>query len=1349
MSKIFTRLYIWFRSHKTVFWITLILSVLSMCLMASRIEFEENVTSFFPSSKNSSHLADVYSHLKVSDKIVVMFTPHQDESEARAGDESRDVSISPDDQLLSEASERLGELFSDSEDESLIDNYMCEVGQADISEMMNFILGHLPCLMDDSDFRRLEELDRPSAVDSAIMNDYVNLISPAGFAMKDYILADPLSIGSSVLGRTAELNPVSEYKVRSGHVFTPDGRTMLTFIEPAFPSGETAHNDDLVNLIDNALDTLAEEFPSISLHYFGGPVMSVYNARQIKRDTYSTSIVALIIIVLFILAVFKRKRSVFLILCPVLYGALFALALSWLIQGSISGIAVGAGAAIMGVALSYSIHLLAHQNHVHTIEQLLDELCSPMIIGSVTTIGAFAGLLFTSSKLLQDFGLFASLTLLGTMIFCLVFLPQFLTAQADLREGRILRGIEKFSSYPFHKNKWLVGALIILTVVCTYMSTKVGFDSDMMDLTYWEPKLKEAETILSGKTGGNADAGVAEGAGKSVAEESESGEKSLSGVAEGVQVNEKSVMFVSVGKTTGEAFAAQKKTLAQLDSLKAKGLILSYSDGGSFVRSQEEQQANLAKWQAWWTEERVARLKSEVAEAAVKYGFREDSFDAALTSLVNNCETIDYFSGEGMPEAVSAWLGNSDDLKMLITRVSLDESLIDQVYGAFSDRADLVIFDQAYFANQAAKSINDDFYLILFISSCLIFFVLWLSYGRLELALLSFLPMAVGWLIITGIMGILGVQFNIVNIILSTFIFGMGDDFSIFILEGLLHKYKTGHELLNSHKTAIFFSSFTMIVGIGALIFAKHPALHSIALITILGMVAVVLISYTAEPLIFNAFVTRPTSQGRPPYTFGMIVRNLAFYVPTVLGCFIILVLTLLLLCLPIRRIHKQALVSKMLHVGCKALVAVTPVIKSVRIDRELVDPEEKDGGDVKAHNARQSRASCSTVEPGIIVANHQSSLDIILLMAAFPKVKFFVADWVKNSPLFGPIAEYLGYYVRSEGYEGSLTNLKKDIDQGWSLVIFPEGTRTTDGTIRRFHKGAFYLASQVNAPATPVVFYGNWRIMPKNHCFTITRGLSVMQVLEPVKTENIDYHDLAKRVATLVKDSYAKLCDRYDGPENPYFAATLASAYIYKGPVTEWYVRVKMKMEKNYAFFDSMLPDSGQITDIGCGMGQMDFMLSMYKSGRRILGIDYDDEKITVAQNCWLNKCLGGLSFRCEDASQAELPESDAFIISDMMHYLSAEKQQELIQRCASKLKSGGLILVRDSDSENAEGQKITALSEVFSTKILRFNRTEGELSYISQSRMEEIARKTGLSMKVKANDEITSNTFYILRLE
>ena len=57
---------------------------------------------------------------------------------------------------------------------------------------------------------------------------------------------------------------------------------------------------------------------------------------------------------------------------------------------------------------------------------------------------------------------------------------------------------------------------------------------------------------------------------------------------------------------------------------------------------------------------------------------------------------------------------------------------------------------------------------------------------------MSFLPMLVSWIIIVGLMGILGIEFNIINIILSTFIFGIGDDFSIFIMDGLQNKYRTG-----------------------------------------------------------------------------------------------------------------------------------------------------------------------------------------------------------------------------------------------------------------------------------------------------------------------------------------------------------------------------------------------------------------------------------------------------------------------------------------------------------------------------------------------------------------------------
>ena len=98
--------------------------------------------------------------------------------------------------------------------------------------------------------------------------------------------------------------------------------------------------------------------------------------------------------------------------------------------------------------------MLAHQNHVSTVQQLIKEIAYPLTVGSFTTIGAFMGLIFTSSDLLRDFGLFASLALVGTTLFCLIYLPHFLKGQADVKQGCILRIIEKTHILTKRINGW-------------------------------------------------------------------------------------------------------------------------------------------------------------------------------------------------------------------------------------------------------------------------------------------------------------------------------------------------------------------------------------------------------------------------------------------------------------------------------------------------------------------------------------------------------------------------------------------------------------------------------------------------------------------------------------------------------------------------------------------------------------------------------------------------------------------------------------------------------------------------------------------------------------------------------
>ena len=137
-------------------------------------------------------------------------------------------------------------------------------------------------------------------------------------------------------------------------------------------------------------------------------------------------------------------------------------------------------------------------------------------------------------------------------------------------------------------------------------------------------------------------------------------------------------------------------------------------------------------------------------------------------------------------------------------------------------------------------------------------------------------------------MAIAKIECNIVNIMLSTFIVGIEDDFSILIRDGLLTEYKTGKKLMNSHKADIFFSSFAILTGMGSLLFAEHPAIKSLALISIFGIITVVLVSYTLQPIIFRLLITAQTMKGGFPYTIVSFLNTFYSFNLFELGCSII-----------------------------------------------------------------------------------------------------------------------------------------------------------------------------------------------------------------------------------------------------------------------------------------------------------------------------------------------------------------------------------------------------------------------------------------------------------------------------
>ena len=118
---------------------------------------------------------------------------------------------------------------------------------------------------------------------------------------------------------------------------------------------------------------------------------------------------------------------------------------------------------------------------------------------------------------------------------------------------------------------------------------------------------------------------------------------------------------------------------------------------------------------------------------------------------------------------------------------------------------------------------------------------------------------------------------------------------------------------------------------------------------------------------------------------------------------------------------------------------------------------------------------------PAIITCNHQSHLDLLPMLALTPKLVILTADWVWHNPLYGFIIREADYLPASKGLEAITPRLKEIVAKGYSIAVYPEGTRSLDGSIGRFHQGAFYLAETLDLDILPVVLYGAGKALPKH----------------------------------------------------------------------------------------------------------------------------------------------------------------------------------------------------------------------------------------------------------------------------
>lgn len=1148
MSRFFISIYDFFVNHRPLMWVFLSVVVAGIAISVSGISFSEDIADFLPQSSNNKKINYAYQHIGGSNTIIVSFA-------------MKDSTATTDKEMIIESIDTFVRLMEEGDGKDHIAKMEYVVNQDKIVSVMRFVTDNLPYFITEEDYARIDTLIRPENIKRTLAYQKGLLMTPVGGVLKYNIGIDPLSISAPVLNALNNFKLGDSYHLYDDYIFSSDEKEGIVTITSKYSTSESRGNGKLMDAIDCAAQQTVADFDGISIVPFGASYIAKTNSSQITEDALIAVILAVILILALLLYYFRTLYPVMMVMIPILFGVLFSLACIALFKDKVSIIAISIGSIMVGIAANYPLHYLTHRYQGYSDRQTLNDISKPLTTGNITTVGAFLSLLFISSAAMRDLGMFASLLLVGTILFVLIFLPH-IVGKVRSRNGKL--AFPFISALRFENSRFSIIIVAVITVFLCFFNSRVTFDTNMSNINYMTPAQKLQMEKMNLQMQG----------GKHV------------------------VYYVNQGSTVESALQSYEESSDGVKSvINEVNSDVTISGIGNFIPSQEMQKVRLFRWNEYWkgkSEALISNLNTIGAELNYKKGAFSE-FERLITTEYTPKDytyfnpLINQFAGNYL----SIEQGNT--LVYSIVRIATDYApqLIDTLNTYIPES--LFAFDAGSVTREMVNNLSGDFDYVLYICGFIVFAFLLISFGRIELTAISFLPLALSWIWILGLMGIFGMNFNIVNIILATFIFGMGDDYTIFIAEGMLYENAHNRKMVDTYKDTIMLSALIMFAGIGTLIFAKHQALRSLAQVTMVGMFSVVLMAYIITPVIFRWLTVRKGRRRKEPITLYNWCVSVISFIVFLVGSLIITIYGFITLTILGKTQRHKLSYHKLIRFVAGLVIRVIPGTKFKYINNV--------GETFK--------------KPSIIIANHQSHLDLMAVLMLNPKIIVITNDWVWHSPFYGILIRYADFFPMEDFISKDISYIGKMVQQGYSIMVFPEGTRSLDCSILRFHKGAFYLSRELGLDILPVVLHGFGYVLPKDSLL-VRKGEMSVTVLPRMPfdpTSELTYSEMAKNMRKLFVKEYDIICKNVENAD--YYATEVIHNYVYKGIEVEREVRKNFRDNDNFRYAVNNLPRAGSVTIVDKGYGEFALIAALVRKELTISAVIEDDIRREIAENC------------------------------------------------------------------------------------------------------------------------------------
>lgn len=597
---------------------------------------------------------------------------------------------------------------------------------------------------------------------------------------------------------------------RSGsttHYVSEDGKLLAIFIRPKKRASDFTFTKEVMAQVEQTVDAFdAKKYGVTKVELGGRYKKRIEQLSTIEGDLGTTSLVAVLLLVLYIVLHFRRFSAVVLLLAPLAVGLVVLLGITAIFFPTLNILTAFVGAILLGLGIDNGIHLLGRYQHERARGLSSEEAVRITFRGTgrgvalagITTAVGFSGLAISEFRAFHEFGVIAGLGIVLVVIAYLTTLPALLGLL-----GRFLKR-EVENAAPFPLIGWVLrsapivfGATTLITLALAVAGYGVQFDYDFKTLE-----------------GGDIPA------------------YALDEVVDKLIGHKQSPTIVFV-ESREEEEAAAGVLRDRITKAEKTGVDFVITSGDVVPPNQKEKQEALEE-----LSDILAKVQADALEGEDRKRFDELVTMAKAKPFVFEDLPIDIrrsFSGQGVILVFPA-VSSSDGRAVL--------ALSDEVRGIPLPGGHTVsAAGEGMVLADVLRMVLRESPIVVSLTVVLVFLSMWLLLGRLKLAVFCILPALLTVIGTFGLVRLFGVKLNYLNIVILPVLFGMAVDAGVHLVTRGVFAGGDIVDALSETGRAVWGASLTTAAGFGALLLAHHPGLNSFGAVALFGLSMIVMSS--------------------------------------------------------------------------------------------------------------------------------------------------------------------------------------------------------------------------------------------------------------------------------------------------------------------------------------------------------------------------------------------------------------------------------------------------------------------------------------------------------------------------